>query len=239
MKNLIVRLDFVLLRNETHVELNENVTGVIEKYTPQTLGIVDLYAVYKPAYATEVSALDAIRKSGYTKEILDQDHRRDGIYRGFVDGVKSALHHFDPAKQAAAERIELVLEHYGNISRKNYDQGTAALDDLIRELSANDYPALLSTLTLTDWLTQLTAENAAFKNLMTERYEEVAQRTPVNMKDARTATDKALHAIIYQIEGLALVNGEAQYHDFIAELNAIFKRYKDILAQERGRRKND
>ncbi|MDR0732856.1 MAG: DUF6261 family protein [Dysgonamonadaceae bacterium] len=237
MKNLIIRLDFVRLRNETHIELNENVIDIIEKFTPQTLGIVKQYAAYKPAFTTEISLLDVIRKSPYTHEIQEGDRRRNEIYRGFIDAVKSLLHHFDAAKRSAAAQIEIVMEHYGNVCIKTYDQKTAAIDDFIREFSAGNYSASISALALNDWLTALAAENQAFKNLMTKRYDEVAHRpATVRMVDARAATDKALRAILYQIEAMTRVNGEAQYRDFISKLNAVFKRYKDILAQRKGRR---
>jgi hypothetical protein len=184
-----------------------------------------------------VEALDIIRKSDYTQEILEQDHVRDGIFRGFADAVQSALHHFNPAKREAAKRIETVVEHYGNIAAKNYDQETAAIDDLIRELAAGDYPSFISTLALNDWVTQLGNENQTFKSLMAERYTEVSQRPTARMRAARVETDKAFRTIINQIEALALVNGEGDNEPFIKELNAVLERYKNIQAQETGRRK--
>jgi hypothetical protein len=237
MANVIIRLDLAQLRNETHVELNENVNRLIEDFTPGALGIVPQYQVYKPAFDAEVAVLDVIRKSEYTAEILDQDHVRDGIFRGFDEAVQSAQHHFVPAKQEAAKRIAVVFEHYGNISAKTYDQETAAIDDLIRELATGDYPTLVTLLGLNDWIIQLDVENQKFKNLMATRYTEASQRPTTRMKAARVETDKAFHSIIYQIEALALVNGIAAYEAFIRELNAVFERYKNIQAQEAGRRK--
>jgi hypothetical protein len=237
MTNLIIRLNFTQLRNETHVECNENVDRLIDQYDPSTLGILPQYQIYQPLFAEEVAALDVIRKSEYTGEIHEQDLRRDSIFRGFDEAVQSAQHHFVPEKQEAAKRITVVIEHYGNIAAKNYDQETAAIDDLIRELATGDYPSLISLLGLNDWLTQLDAENQRFKNLMAERYTEVSQRPITRMKAARAETDKALRVIFNRIEALALVNGVATYEAFIRELNAVLERYKNIQAQEKGRRK--
>ncbi|MDR1562101.1 MAG: DUF6261 family protein, partial [Dysgonamonadaceae bacterium] len=114
---------------------------------------------------------------------------------------------------------------------------TAAIDDLLRELSFGDYPSLVNDLRINDWLTQLNVENRKFKDLMSDRYVEVSQRPPVNMKAARKDTDKALHDIIYLIEALVMVNGIDAYRDFISELNAVLERYRLIQAQEKGRRK--
>jgi capsule polysaccharide export protein KpsE/RkpR len=90
---------------------------------------------------------------------------------------------------------------------------------------------------LNDWLTQLDTENQKFKALMSERYTEASQRLATRMKAARAETDKALRTIFGQIEALALVNGIAAYEAFIREVNAVLERYKNILAQEKGRRK--
>jgi hypothetical protein len=218
------------------VELNENVVRLIEKYSPGALGIAPLYAVYKPLFDAEVSVLDIIRKSEYTSEIEEQDSRRDHIFRGLADAVKSSLNHFNAAKQEAARKLNVVFEHYGNIAAKSSDQETAAIDDLLRELASGTYPALISALALNDWTVQLNAENQQYKVLMAERYTESSHRPATNMKIARTATDKALRNIFNQIEALTLVNGIAAYEAFIREMNAVLERYKNILAQEKGRR---
>jgi hypothetical protein len=60
---------------------------------------------------------------------------------------------------------------------------------------------------LSDWLTELDAENQKFKELMAQRYTEVSQRPTTRMKAARAETDKAFRAIFRHIEALALVNG--------------------------------
>ncbi|MDR1526423.1 MAG: DUF6261 family protein [Dysgonamonadaceae bacterium] len=237
MNNLIIRLDYPNLRNETHVELNENAKRILAKHNPETLGISPQYVVYNSALEDEIAVLDLIRKSDYTAEIQEQDHYRDRIFRGFVDTVQSSLHHFDPDKCEAASTIEVMLEHYGNLSVKTYDEETAAIDDLLRELASGDYPSLVNALQINDWLTKLNVENQKFKDLMSDRYLETSQRPPVNMKAARKNTDKALYDIIYLIEALVMVNGIDAYRDFIRELNAVLERYRLIQAQKKGRKK--
>jgi hypothetical protein len=61
MENLITRVDYPGLRNEAHVELHDG-----------------------------TSLFDVIKKNGYTVDIGEQDQRRDAIFRGLVDAVKSA-----------------------------------------------------------------------------------------------------------------------------------------------------
>jgi hypothetical protein len=236
MKRLFIRFRYIELRNEVHVEYSETVDGVVVKHNPQALGIQLQYDSFKTSLTTEAGALDVIIKSEYTDEISAQDHVRDGIFRGFDDAVKSGENHFNADKRKAAERIRVVLDHYGNIAAKAFDQETAALDDLQRELNDN-YSADVQLLGLTDWLTQLDVENQKFKMLMSDRYFETAQRPKTRMKAARGETDKALRALLDMVEALVAVNGVEAYQSFINELNAVSERYKNQLAQAAGRRK--
>jgi hypothetical protein len=235
MGRFFIRFRYTELRNEAHVEYNETVDGLVIKHNPQALGILPQYDDYKVALKVEVDSLDLIRKSEYTGEIEAQDRVRDGVFRGFSDAVKSALNHFDADKRKAAEKISLVLDHYGNIAAKAFDQETAAIDDLLRELNDN-HIAETQLLSLNDWLTQLDSENQRFKALMSERYAKTAQRPSTRMKTARNETDKALRALLDMVEALATVNGTANYEAFINELNAVSERYKNQLAQASGRR---
>lgn len=233
----IIRFSYESLRNEAHVAYHDSVNSLFGIYPPDLLGIVPQYDPYKPAYDTEVSVLDIVRRSGLTAEIGEQDAVRDSLFRGLADAVKSAVKHFDPAKREAAAKVQNILTAYGNIAARTLDQETAAIDDLVRELQTPANNPLVATLSLDDWVEQLQAENDRFKALMQERYSERAQQPAVQMKAARKDTDAAFRAILDQLDALALVNGAADYDPFIAELNAVSERYKNILAQEKGQRK--
>jgi hypothetical protein len=239
MKKEIIRLNFKNLRNEAHAEYSSTFVTLVDKYTPETLNIKALYDEYKLLFADEISALDVVRKSALTGEIDEQDHIRDGIFRGFAEAVKSALYHFNAAKRDAARRIEVIIENYGNIAAKTLDQETAAIDDLLRELCSATNAPLVTLLGLIDWTEQLETENDKFKQLMLERYTETSQRPTVRMRDARSSVDKCLRAIFDRIEALAMVNGIAACESFIKELNAVNERYKNIAAQEKGAREKN
>jgi N12 class adenine-specific DNA methylase len=235
MKNSIIRLSYENLRNETHVEYNETVDGLVIKYGAETLGIQPQYSAYKSALNVEVSVLDVIRKSGYTGEISVQDHVRDGIFRGLDDAVQSVRHHFNADKRKSADKVNIVLKNYGNIAAKAFDQETAAIDDLLRELYDHYEPDIV-LLGLNDWLMQLDTENRTFKRLMSERYAEVARRPATRMKAARAETDRTLRTMLDLVDALVKVNGAEEYRPFLNELNAVSERYKNQLAQAAGRK---
>jgi hypothetical protein len=235
MKEIIIRINLRKLKNETHVQLNEDIDSIFVKYNPVTLGINLLYGLYRVALNNEVEALDFIRKSEITKKIHEQDHVRDDIYRGFVESVKGATKHFNPANREAAYLIDDIIGHYGNIARKTLDDETAAINDLVRELDQPAPAQALTLLGLTAWRNKLVEENTAFTELMANRYAETAGKTPFRMRTARGETDRYYLAIVTQIENQYLagidINGV-----FLRELNAVIERFKHILAQETGER---
>lgn len=236
MKQTINRFNYAALRNEAHVQMHDSFIALVGKYNAEELGIKAVYDQYLLLFEKEKAVLDVILKSSITAELDAQDQVRDRLFRGFADAVKSALNHFDDGKREAAEKLNLILKHYGNISNRPMDQETAAIEDLNRELNEPQNAAHVAALSLGDWLTALLAANAKFDEMMMARYAEVSQRPNVNMRECRAAVDKLFRAMLDLLDALMLVNGADKYTAFISELNAITKHYENILAQQKGAR---
>jgi hypothetical protein len=238
MEEFITRINLHKLKNETHVQFNENIDTLFIRYQPQIPNILPLYGFYKPALDNEVIALDFIRKSELTQPINEQDHIRDSIYRGFVDSIKGARNHFDEESREAARKLYDVCAHYGNISKKTLDDETAAINDLLRELQTPELEQAIAILDFRRWTERLTDENRKFEDMMMLRYDEIAQKTAYRMKTTRAEVDKYYHAIVNQIEN-QLITGNTVVEILIREMNAVIERFKSILAQEQGRKKKN
>jgi hypothetical protein len=236
MNEIILRINLRGFRNETHVQFNEGIDSVFVKYNPNALGIQPLYVPYRGALNNELEALDFITKSELTAKIVEQDNRRDSIYRGFVDSIKAATNHFEPSHREAANLVLSIFNHYGNIARKTLDDETAAINDLARELNLPAPAQAVALLGANVWLSKLVEENNVLTELMKERYSETAGKTSFRMRAMRVETDKYYHAIVSQIENQILA-GTVINESFIRELNAVIERFKRILAQEIGERK--
>jgi hypothetical protein len=203
-------------------------------FSPSALGIEELFAPFLVLYDKADEALELIRKSATTEKIAEADTTRDLVLRGFTEAVHSAVNHFDDAKRDAARRLQVVLGHYGNLAIKSYDEETAAIYNLLQELTGAN-AADVSLLGLTDWVVQLEADNKAFSALMEARYAENAGKTELRMKNVRKELDRCYRDIIDFIDAKALVNGEATYAPFVKELNTRVERFAAILAQRKGR----
>lgn len=222
------------LRNEEHYQFQTDFKELVEHYTPTTLGIEVIYAAYLLLYADEGTALDVIRKSAVTSEITEADLRRDITFRGLSDAIKACGNHFKIEVKDAAARIQIVLDHYGSIISKSYDEETAAITSLITDLQTT-YVTDAAKAGITDWVTELQANNTAFDILKKERYTEEAGKTQLKMKNVRSGIDVSYHTITDRINALIIVNGETTYKEFVNELNQRIEKYNLVLAQRKGR----
>lgn len=229
----VKKISLVFLRNEEHYQFQTDFKDLVEAKDPIALNIEAAFNAFLPLYANEREALDPIRKSIITADISAADALRDNTFRGLSDAVDSAMHHFLPEKRAAAARIQLLFDHYGNVGRKPYDEETAAISSLLEDLAglADD----LTLLNLSDWATELAANNQAFDALKKARYTEEASKTQLRMKTVRLQVDAAYKAIVERIDALVIVNGLAAYEEFINELNMRIEAYTLMLAQRQGR----
>jgi len=232
----IDKLDLAKLRNDVHFQFFTDFKTLVERFGDGMLKIQPLYGTFLTLYRNEDIALKKIMKSAFTAEIQEADRYRDGIWRGMVDANKSALRHFDEAVRQAAGRIKIVFDTYGNIAVKPLDEETSAVYNVLEDLKGK-YAADSATVGLTGWMNELHTANERFKALMSERYDESASKTALVLKECRAKVDEVFRSMTERIHAFILIEGAEPYAEFVTMLNTVVKRYADILAQQKGRRK--
>jgi hypothetical protein len=234
---IIIRLHFEELRNKGHVELNRFFVALVEKFGASELGILALFTPYKLLVVEEELVLESILKSKLTITIKALDKERDRLFRGFADAVKSALNHFVEAKRAAARELDSILKHYGHVTREHLNEETAAIYDILRELNTPENLALVTLLDLAAWLVELEKVNRELEELMSDRFEEVSKRPEQRVRDLRVEVDAQLRVIIEKVEAMERTGSPFYNAAFVKETNALMTYYKDVLAQDAGRRR--
>jgi acyl carrier protein phosphodiesterase len=231
------RLNFQNLNNEKWFQYFTEFKNLVERLTPEAIDIKEMFIVFLSLYSDADTALVIIRKSAETALLDGADQKRDLTFRGLVDVVKSAHNHFDPMKQNAAFELDIVFDHFGNLSIKTPNDETASIYNFLQEI--RKYSAQISLLGLEDWLVELENNNKAYDELVTKRNISVTSRTSLRMVDVRKQTQDVYRKIIERVEALILVNGEEKYADFVTQLNGFIKQYNDVIAQRKGAGKND
>jgi len=229
----IIQLNFSRLHNEEHFEFHNEFNMLVDKATPAALGIETQYSAYMFLYADEFEALGFIRKSHITDEIADADNLRDFTFRGMSDTVKAGGNHFNPLVRNAATRVQVVFDHYGNLTIKSYDDETASIKKFVSELKVK-YAADVIILGIADWLDELQANNDAFVELQQSRNSKEAEKTQLRMRQVRLEVDAAFRTITNRINALIIVNGEGMYKSFVNEVNIQIDKYNNNLAIRSG-----
>jgi hypothetical protein len=228
------RFNLANLRNEEWFQFFTEFKALVEQYYPGMLNIEELFAVFIMLYVDVDQALEVIRKSATTEQLVEADNDRDIDFRGFVDAVKSALSHFDPAKSEAARRLQIVLDQYGNVARKSYDAETASIYNLVQEMNGA-HAADIALLGLGDWITRLDADNKAFEVLKNTRYSEEEGKPAFRVRELRKKIDSNYRDMLDRIDASILLNGETQYAAFVNAHNIRVDHYNNIIAQRKGR----
>lgn len=225
---------FSALRNEEHLQFQNELKALVEQYGASKLGIDSQFNKYLILYSNEMSAINTIRKSATSDQLIAVDDERDEAFRGLSDSVKANLNHRNEIKREAATRLSILFNFYGNIARKPYDEETASIFKLISELKGS-YSAYCTTLDLGEWIADLESKNNEFDALMKNRYSEGAAKFDIEMKATRVEIDTAVRSITTMLDALVLVNGSAAYEPFIREYNARVEKYEKTLVTRQGR----
>jgi hypothetical protein len=222
------------LHNDAHFQHHTDFGTVVERHGADKLGIGVLWVLYVALVKDEDTALKKILKSAITAEIHSLDKSRDQIWQGMAETNRAALKHYNEEVRKAAERNQIVFDTYGNVAKKPLDEETSAIYNFIQDMRGK-YAADAATVGLTGWIDELEKINNEFKGLMMDRYDETALRTDIVMKDVRVKVDEAYRNIIDRINTSIVIEGEEKYREFVIAVNAVIKRYSDILAQQKGR----
>lgn len=191
-----------------------------------------LLANLDAACKAEDEALKTSQKSLLTDDIVVADHLRDTLYRAYRKAVGSFKNFPAEAMAQAYRELWQHIKDYNIDPAAQLDKETGLLVNFIGDLEGK-YATQVTTLGLTVFVTQLRAANQRVIDLTASRTDE---RIPVivgSMKSARTASDAAYHEFVRMVNALALVQGEADYADFIDYLNTEIVHYKrEVIGQK-------
>ncbi len=235
---VIIKFNITKLTNQEHVKFHKDFCALVVKSDPVKLMISDLFGDYRIALDQEGQSLDFVRKDAETQDLVAADALRDKTFSGFHGHVVADLNHYDPQSAKAAYRVNVISDFYGDVTELPYNKETEAINSLVSRLKA-DHMDDLVLLKYLGWLNALQTQNDAFDELFAGRVVVDANKTDLRMKDTRPVTDASYFEMTKRINALMVVNGEADYLQFVKELNQIIEMCKIVLAQRRGRNAAD
>lgn len=220
------------MNNGAHFLYVSNVSARAENDSSVKAKAAALVAALKAAVAKEDADLKLSQKSLLTDDIAAADSERDSIYMGYKKSVKNYLNFPLPEVAQAAKVLNQHIKDYSIDPRMQLDRETGMLINFIADLEGN-FKAEVTRLALTPFVTALKEANERVRTLTASRTDERMTLTVGALKASRKASDDAYHNLVKMVNALALVEGEAEYANFIDYVNTEIVHYKrEVLGQK-------
>ena len=205
-------------------------------FITDTVGLATADAKVKTKVTAELTALQTALKAEddalalskanlLSGEIKTLDTERDKHYKALRKAIKFFLSHPDAEQVKAAARLERLLKDYNIDPKMQLDRETGLLLNLISDLETKS-AADVTALALTPVVQAMKQANDKLREVTRARANDRAVQIVGQLKQAQHASDEAYRALVQKVNALAVVEGEADYADFISKMNEQVKHYK-------------
>lgn len=217
------------LQNTEHLALMTDVLKLLKEAN------IDALAPLKTAFEKQVKASEEaqkqIRKNEHTSDLVSLDEKRDRIYRGLVLRLQSEELAEVEERRAAAKKVSLVINTYGNFTKFNYRKETAEIYNLISDLNSDEYRPAMQKVGIEEWVNWLDTVNKAFETLYDQRRDDYAEQPTVDVKNIRKELDTSFKKIQEMTRALVILQPSETLNTFISKTNATINKWKEVLAQ--------
>ena len=217
-------------------------------FITDTVGLATADAKVKTKVTAELTALQTALKAEddalalskanlLSKEIKAVDAERDKHYKALRKAIKFFLNHPDAELVKAAARLEQLLKDYNINPAMQLDRETGLLLNLISNLETKS-AADVTALALTPVVQAMKQANDKLREVTRARANDRAVQIVGQLKQAQHASAEAYRTLVQKVNALAVVEGEADYADFISKMNEQVKHYKQE-ALPKAKKKGD
>ena len=189
----------------------KNILSFLNVADLRTLMLTKVVADLQIAFNAFDQAIVKARKTGYTELLNELDAARDELYRGFIAYLKSCLLLPFANKAEAAKNLLAIIDNYPYIPTLPLREETAALINLLQDLSTPEAHALINTLDMGEVVAQIAAKNTEYELTYNKRTEKEAEIEVEVAKKTRLAVEDAFRNVATAINGLELAIGEENY----------------------------
>ena len=218
------------------IDLAHMKSGAHFLFITDTVGLATADAKVKTKVTAELTALQTALKAEddalalskanlLSGEIKTLDTERDKHYKALRKAIKFFLSHPDAELVKAAARLEQLLKDYNINPAMQLDRETGLLLNLIGDLETKS-AADVTALALTPVVQAMKQANDKLREVTRARANDRAVQIVGQLKQAQHASDEAYRTLVQKVNALAVVEGEADYADFISKMNEQVKHYK-------------
>lgn len=158
------------------------------------------------------------------------DTARDQAWRGANNYLAAMCAHPDEETRNTALMLKADFDKYGDPTSLSQTEESGVLHNLLTDLKSWA-EHIRTAVTFDPWLNDLNAKEEAFLEAVAARNRSEASRAARIglVKERRTAAESAYRTLVETVNALSILNGEADYEDFIDHVNAMIDRQKTVL----------
>jgi hypothetical protein len=165
----------------------------------------------------ELAQMEWVKKSELTEKIAEADHRMDRALLALKAQVHAMEFSLTTSIAEAAHRLSIMLDGYGTVYRKPYDEQVGDVEVIIEQLHG-PYFGDVMTLGIHALLMDLNGAYTEFRTLFEQRGAASLQKPEDSFTTVRSEEDKVYHRITEKINAGAAM-GTAGFAEVIDLLN--------------------
>ena len=218
-------IDLAHMKSGAHFLFITDTVGLATADTKVKTKVTAELTALQTALKAEDDALALSKANLLSKEIKAIDAERDKHYKALRKAITFFLNHPDAELVKAAAQLEQLLKDYNINPAMQLDRETGLLLNLISDLETKS-AADVTALSLTPVVQAMKQANDKLREVTRARANDRAVQIVGQLKQAQHASDEAYRTLIQKVNALAVVEGEADYADFISKMNEQVKHYK-------------
>lgn len=185
-------------------------------------------------------ALKPIRKSEITERIMKEDENRDRAWRGIRAAIQMGLNHFKPEVVAAAKRVAIIFNTYGDPTKLPYTEETGTLRNLCTDIDKKLQFSDQTALGIVDWVKELVRANEEVAKQVNYREGRLVHLESGDSKAKRQAVDNAFKKLAEMINAYGLTDQEeaSRAHGIAKEINYLIDQENAVMKARTTRRAN-
>lgn len=158
------------------------------------------------------------------------DTARDQAWRGANNYVTAMCAHPDEETRNVALMLKADFDKYGDPTNLSQTEESGVLHNLLTDLKSWA-EHIRGAINFDAWVNDLDDKEDAFLEAVAARNRSEANRAARvgQVKERRVEAEEAYRTLAETVNALAILNGVADYEDFIDHVNALIERQKTVL----------
>lgn len=170
--------------------------------------------------------------------LREADTIRDNDVKALSASIKAFHSSRRNDEMAAYGALDILLKSYRAITKRNYEEESFAIEDLLGKLKKEPYRSHVTTLDVNKWVTNLTESQRQFESVFSSTTTKKANATKTTaINQARLELFEEYQRLCEYVESMVWVKGSDTYKKILALINKGRQFYVETIGRRSGKGK--